>query len=72
MVVSLNIVNYDVHHILVDNESSADILLYEIFSQMGILSERLGQMDSPLVVFIGDSIPIEGVITLTVIADHSP
>ena len=32
MVVTLNIKNYDVHHILIDNESSIDVLFYDALS----------------------------------------
>ena len=42
VVVILNIINYDVRYILIDNESSTDVLLYDAFSKMGILDDRLG------------------------------
>ena len=32
IVVTLNIINYDVRRILIDSESSVDILLYDAFS----------------------------------------
>ena len=60
VVVSLNIADYDVCRILVDGESSADILFYEAFSKMSILDGRLGPINSPLVGFTGDAVPVEG------------
>ena len=59
-------------HILVDNESSADILFYDAFSKISILDGHLRPISSPLVGFTGDAIPMEGVITLTVTAGRYP
>ena len=36
IVVSMKITDYDVCHILINNWSSANILLYNVFSKMGI------------------------------------
>ena len=36
LVVSLRVGDYNVHRMLVDNDSSADILYYPTFQQMGI------------------------------------
>ena len=68
VVVSLNIANYDIRRILVDNGSSADILFYDAFSRMSFLDSHLMPISSPLVGFTGDAVPVEGVITLTVAA----
>ena len=68
IVVSLNIANYDVRRILVDNESSADVLFYDAFSRMSILDGHLRPITSPLVGFTGDAILVEGMVTLTVVA----
>ena len=72
VVVSLNIADYDVHRILVDSGSSADILFYDAFSKMSIPDGRLGSISSSLVGFTGDAVPVEGVITLTVVAGQCP
>ena len=72
VVVSLNIADYDVRRILVDSESSIDILFYDVFSKMSIPDGRLGPISSPLVEFTGDAVPVEGVITLTVVAGWYP
>ena len=45
MIVTLNIKNYDVRHILIDIESSVDILFYDTFSQMSIPQE-LSRLDN--------------------------
>ena len=70
--VSLNIANYDVRRILVDNENSTDILFYDAFSRMSILDGHLRPISSPLVGFTDDAVPVEGVITLTVAAGRYP
>ena len=72
IVVSMNIANYDVRRILVDNGSSADILFYDAFSRMSILDGPLRPISSPLVGFTGDAVPTEGMITLTVVAGRYP
>ncbi|XP_073109694.1 uncharacterized protein [Elaeis guineensis] len=72
VVVNLNIINYDAHRVLIDNESSVDILFYDAFSKMEMLDDRLGRMDSSFVEFIGDTIPVEGVIMLLVKAGQVP
>ena len=58
VVVSINIANYDIHSIPIDNESSADVLFYDAFSKMNVSSDRLGRLDFSLVGFIGDAISI--------------
>ena len=68
VVVSLNVADYDVRRILVDSESSADILFYDAFSKISILDGRLGPISSPLVGYTGDAMPVEGIITLSVVA----
>ena len=65
VVVNLNIANYDVRRILIDNGSSTDILFYDAFSKMGIPADWVERMDSPLIEFIGNTILVEGVITLS-------
>ena len=68
VVISLNIANYDVGHILVDNESSTDVLFYDIFFKISIPDSQMGPLNSPLVGFIRDTVPIEGIITLPIVA----
>ena len=65
VVVNLNIANYDVRRILIDNGSSTDILFYDAFLKMGISTDRLGKIDFPLIEFIENAIPMDGVIMLS-------
>ena len=72
VMVTLNIANYDVCRILIDNRSSTDILFYDAFSKISIPDNRLGPMNFSLVGFIGDAILVEDIITLTVAAGQRP
>lgn len=56
VVVTLNVENYDVCCIFIDNRSSTDIFYYDVFVKIGISLDRLGRVDSPLISFIGDAI----------------
>ena len=60
----LNIINYNIHHLLIDNESLIDILFYDVFSKMNIFSDQLGKLNISLIGFTGDTILVEGVIIL--------
>ena len=63
---TLNIVNYDVHRILINNECLADILFSDAFVMMCLAQDWLKWLDSPLVGFYENAAPIEGVISLPV------
>lgn len=67
VITSLEIENYDVPCILVDNGSLKNILFYDAFSQVNILSKQLWRVDSPLMGFSGSPVPIEGIVTLLVL-----
>ena len=47
-------------------------MFYDVFSKMSIPDGQLGPIGSPLIGFIGDAVPMEGVITLTVVAGRYP
>ena len=72
LVVSLQIGDYNMHRILVDNRSSADILYYPAFQQMKIDRERLTSTNAPLVGFGGTRVFSLGAITLVVKAGDYP
>ena len=72
LVVSLRVGDYNVHRMLVDNGSSADILYYPAFQQMGINRARLTPTYTPLVGFGGTTILPLGAITLSVTVGDYP
>ena len=67
LVVSLLVEDYNMHRVLVDNGSSADILYYPAFQQMMIDRERLIPTNASLVGFGGSRVFPLGIITLSVI-----
>lgn len=68
----MNIATYDVHYILINNRSLADILFYDAFIKIGLSNDILEKLNSPLVGFFGSTIPIEGVIQLSLIVGRAP
>ena len=72
LVVSLRVGDYNVHRMLVDNGSSADILYYPAFQQMGINRARLTPTHALLVGFRGMRILPLGAITLSVTVGDYP
>ena len=66
LVVNIQVGDYNMHQILIDNGSSADILYYPAFQQMMIGKERLIPTNAPLVGFGGTKIYPLGAITLPV------
>ena len=72
LVVSIRVEDYNMHRVLVDNGSSADILYYPAFQQMGIGRERLILMNAPLVGFGGTRVLLLGAVTLSVVVGDYP
>ncbi|XP_010907809.1 uncharacterized protein [Elaeis guineensis] len=72
VIVSAIIANYDVKKILIDHESSTDILFYSTFSRMKLLIDQLRKISTPLVGFTGDAITVEGEITLPLTTEIEP
>ena len=72
VVVSSTIAKYDVKRILVDNGSSTNVLFYVVFSRMDLSKYRLREISTPLIGFTGDSVQVEGEITLPTIVGTSP
>ena len=72
LVVSVCVGDYNVYRMLVDNSSSANILYYPVFQQMGIDRARLISTNAPLVGFGGTRVLPLGAITLSVMVDDYP
>ena len=72
LVVSIQIEDYNMHRVLVDNGSSADILYYLAFQQMGIDRKRLIPTNTLLVGFGGTRVLPLGAITLSVVVGDYP
>ena len=71
-VVSIRVGDYNVHRVLVVNGSSADILYYPAFQQMGIDRVRLIPTNALLNGFGGTRVFLLGVVTLSVKAGDYP
>ena len=67
LVISIQIEDYNMHRVLVDNGSSADILYYPAFQQMGIGREHLISTNAPLIGFGGTRVLPLDAITLTIV-----
>ena len=72
LVVSIRIEDYNMHRVLVDNVSLADILYYPVFQQMGISREQLVSTNAPLVSFGGTRVLPLGAVTLSVMVSDYP
>ena len=72
LVVSVRVGAYNVHRILVDNGSSADILYSPAFQQIGINRAQLTPTNAPLVGFGGTRVLPLGAITLSVTVGDYP
>ena len=72
LVVNLQIGDYNMHRVLVDNGSSADILYYSAFQQMRIDREQLTLTNAPLVGFKRTRVFPLGAITLAMRAGDYP
>ena len=72
LVVSIQIEDYNMHRVLIDNGSSADILYYPALQQMGISRERLVPTNAPLVSFGETRVLPLGAVTLSVMVGDYP
>ena len=72
LVVNIRVEDYNVHRMLVDNGSSADILYYPAFQQIGINRARLTPTNASLVGFGGTRVLPLGAITLSVTIGDYP
>ena len=71
-VISIQIGDYNIHWVLVDNGSSVDILYYPAFQQMWINREHLVPTNAPLVGFGGTKVYPLGAVTLPVTVGDYP
>ena len=71
-VVSIRVGDYNVHRVLVHNSSSADILYYPAFQQMGVDRAQLILKNAPLVGFGGTRVFPLGAVTFSVMVDDYP
>jgi hypothetical protein len=72
LVVTMMIGNYNIHRILVDNGSSADILFLPAFEKMKIEQKRVAPAPTPLVGFTGEKVLPVGTISLPLTAGSAP
>ena len=72
LVIMLRVEEFNIHQVLIDNESLADIIYLLAFHQMKLDKKRIKPFTLPRVNFIGDRIVPRGIITLTIIAGTYP
>ncbi|KAL0394774.1 UNVERIFIED_CONTAM: hypothetical protein Slati_4443600 [Sesamum latifolium] len=66
VVISATIANFWVKKVLMDSGSSADIIFYKAFSQMGINNAELTWVNTPLTSFSGSIVEPVGEVTLPI------
>ncbi|KAK3004199.1 hypothetical protein RJ639_018605 [Escallonia herrerae] len=72
LVVIIKAGNFEVKRVSVDNGSSVEIMFYDAFKKMNILTDRLQKIDSPLYGFSNHSVSVEGIIALSVAIKTPP
>ncbi|XP_038982240.1 uncharacterized protein LOC120110758 [Phoenix dactylifera] len=72
VVISMVVNKFDVKCVLLDNGSSANILYFDAYSRMGMTEKQLRRMNTPLVGFTGDSVPVEDEVDLLVMVGLAP
>lgn len=69
LVVGLIIANYNVHRVLVDTRSSADILYWSIFKKLKLSRDGIAQVNFSLMGFAGEQVHSVGSIELPLTAE---
>ena len=72
IIITLAIANYTTRRVLIDNESSANILYYPTFQQMRTNKELLHPVNVPLIEFGGMKVLPVGTISLLVVVVSYP
>ncbi|KAL0411854.1 UNVERIFIED_CONTAM: hypothetical protein Slati_3775100 [Sesamum latifolium] len=72
MVIKLDIANFTVHKVLVDNGSSADIIFRDVLKKIGLEDANLSPVKTPLVGFGGSEVNSLGSIDLPVSMGEEP
>ncbi|XP_011102141.1 uncharacterized protein LOC105180178 [Sesamum indicum] len=72
MVIKMDIANFTIHKVLVNNGSSADIILMEVLVKIGIDNTSLAPIKAPLVGFGGSEVESLGTIELPVSIGEEP
>ncbi|KAL2248496.1 UNVERIFIED_CONTAM: hypothetical protein Sindi_2701900 [Sesamum indicum] len=72
MVIKLDIANFTVRKVLIDNGSSADIILWDVLVKMGLENTKLESVRTPLVGFGGTEIVPLGTLDLPVSMGEDP
>ncbi|KAL0383201.1 UNVERIFIED_CONTAM: hypothetical protein Scaly_0607400 [Sesamum calycinum] len=72
MVIKMYVANYLVHKVLVDNDSSIDIIFSSVLKKMDLGELKLRPVNTPLVGFSGSEVLSEGTIDLPVSIGKEP
>ncbi|KAL0379008.1 UNVERIFIED_CONTAM: hypothetical protein Sradi_3206300 [Sesamum radiatum] len=72
MVIKLDIANFSVHKVLIDNGSSADIIFWDVLKGMGLEDSSLNPVHTLLVGFGGSEVASMGTIDLPVSMREEP
>lgn len=68
LVIMLRVEEFNIHQVLINNGSSANIIHLPTFQQMKLDKKKIRPFNSPLVSFTRDRVTPRGIVTLTVIA----
>ena len=66
LVIMLMIEGFNIRRVLIDNDSSTNIIYFSTFQQLKVNLERLRPFESPLVSFSGNRVYPKDIVTLTV------
>ncbi|KAL2241784.1 UNVERIFIED_CONTAM: Retrovirus-related Pol polyprotein from transposon opus [Sesamum indicum] len=72
MVIRMDIANFTVHKVLIDNGSSADIIFKRVLDKMGLDNVRLESANTPLVGFGGGEVASLGTVILPASLGEEP